>query len=115
MKAAQRDRGVLARVIKGGVIKTGDRISVSSKTLPAWSDSWRERLSQAVELLPRGKVVEYVQLARLIGVPSTYCRAFPKLLKQQGVARYDCVVSVGQSPLSERWLGDELFAAEFAY
>jgi hypothetical protein len=38
-----RRRGVLARVLAGGMIRPGDRILDTGCALPAWSDDWRER------------------------------------------------------------------------
>jgi hypothetical protein len=55
--------------------------------LPAWDDDWRARVAQVLRAVPDGMVVTYAQLARLAGVQSTYCRAFPRLVKSQGLCR----------------------------
>jgi MOSC domain-containing protein YiiM len=81
-----RRRGVLARVLAGGVIHPGDRIRDLGRQLPAWPDDWRERVAQVVCAVPDGMVLTYAQLARLAGVQPTYCRAFPRLLKSLGQA-----------------------------
>jgi MOSC domain-containing protein YiiM len=81
-----RRRGILARVLAGGTIHPGDRIADMDGAYPAWDDDWRVRVAQVLRAVPNGMVVSYAQLARLAGVQSTYCRAFPRLVKSQGFA-----------------------------
>jgi hypothetical protein len=81
-----RRRGVLARVLAGGAVRPGDRIRDVGRTLPAWDDDWRARVAQVLHAVPDGMVLTYARLARLAGVQSTYCRAFPRLLKNLGQA-----------------------------
>jgi hypothetical protein len=81
-----RRRGVLARVLAGGIIHPGDRIRDLGRQLAAWSDDWRERVAQVLCAVPDGMVLTYAQLARLAGVQSTYCRAFPRLVNSLGHA-----------------------------
>jgi len=78
-------RGILARVLAGGIVRPGDRILDAGCALPAWSDDWRARVAQVLHAVPDGMVVTYAQLAHLAGVQSTYCRAFPRLLKNLGL------------------------------
>jgi hypothetical protein len=77
-------RGVLARVLAGGVMRPGDRIRALGCPLPPWSDDWRERVAQVLRAVPGGMVVGYAQLARLAGVQPTYCRAFPRVIRNLG-------------------------------
>ena len=79
-----RRRGVLARVLAAGVIRPGDRIRDLGVLLPAWDDDWRARVAQVLQALPRGMVLTYARLALLAGVQSSYCRAFPRLVKSLG-------------------------------
>jgi MOSC domain-containing protein YiiM len=79
-------RGVLARVLAGGIVRPGDRIADLGRPLPAWDDDWRARVAQVLRAAPSGMVVGYAQLARLAGVQSTYCRAFPRLVNRLGLA-----------------------------
>jgi hypothetical protein len=79
-----RRRGVLARVLAGGVIRPGDRILDLGPLLPAWDDDWRARVAQVLCAVPDGMVLTYARLARLAGVQSSYCRAFPRLVKSLG-------------------------------
>jgi hypothetical protein len=81
-----RRRGVLARVLAGGDIHPGDRIRDLGRQLAAWDDDWRVRVEQVLRAVPGGMVLTYAQLARLAGVQSTYCRAFPRLVKSLGLA-----------------------------
>lgn len=104
-------RGVLARVVQSGVIRTGDTVRDLGPLLPAWSDDWHERVAQVVNAMPPDTVVDYARLARLAGIQSTYCRAFPRLLASFGPAyAARAVPARAISPLP-RWDGRGLFDA----
>lgn len=100
-------RGMLARVLRGGTIQRGDRVTALPGKLPAWSDDWRQRAVAALAAVPDGMVVEYRQLARLIGVQSSYCRALPKLARAAGLAGK--AVTLQDRSAAPRWQGHELF------
>jgi MOSC domain-containing protein YiiM len=100
-------RGMLARVLAGGMVHPGDRILDTGSALPAWSDDWRERVAQVLRAVPDGMVVTYAQLAQLAGIQSTYCRAFPRLLKNLGLA--DKAASAQAAQRSRCWDGRGLF------
>jgi hypothetical protein len=100
-------RGILARVLAGGTIRPGDRIADLGRKLPAWDDDWRARVAQVLRAVPSGMIVTYAQLARLAGVQSTYCRAFPRLVKSQGFA--DKAVSAQAAAGLRCWDGAGLF------
>ncbi len=102
-----RHRGILARVLTGGTIHPGDRIVDVGSALAAWDDDWRARVAQVLRAVPAGMVVSYAQLARLAGVQSTYCRAFPRLVKGQGFA--DKAVSAQAAQGLRCWNGAGLF------
>lgn len=82
------DRGILARVIRGGTIVAGDPIIVRPGVYEALSDEWQERLCAILERLPAGGWVSYIRLAELNGVHRSYCRVFPRVLD---FARYGSV------------------------
>lgn len=105
--AIGRRRGVLARVLAGGMIRPGDRILDTGCALPAWSDDWRERVAQVLQAVPDGMVLTYTRLALLAGVQSTYCRAFPRLLKSLGYA--DGALSAQAAAGRRCWDGEGLF------
>jgi len=100
-------RGILARVLRGGIIKPGDAVSMLPASLPAWSDDWRQRAVAVLAAVPDGMVLEYSQLARLIGVQSSYCRALPELARAAGLGS-KAVTLQDRSP-APRWQGHELF------
>lgn len=102
-------RGMLARVLGDGVIHVGDPVHDIGSRLPAWSDDWRVRVRRVLDATPPDAVVTYAQLARLAGVQSSYCRAFPRLLAKLGPA-YACKAVTRQALSSlARWQGDGLF------
>jgi MOSC domain-containing protein YiiM len=106
-------RGVLARVVAGGEIRPGDRVRDLGPLLPAWSDDWRERVARVLEAAPPGHVVEYRELARLAGIASTYCRAFPAVLRRLGPAHAAKAVARAADPARPRWDGRRLFDDPF--
>jgi hypothetical protein len=102
-----RRRGMLARVLAGGAVRPGDRIVDTGCALPPWSDDWRERVAQVLRAVPDGMVLTYAQLAHLAGVQSTYCRAFPRVLKNLGLAGN--AVSAQAAAGRQCWGGEGLF------
>jgi MOSC domain-containing protein YiiM len=100
-------RGILARVLSGGIVRSGDRIVGTGCALPAWSDDWKQRVAQVVRAVPDGMVVTYAQLARLAGVQSVYCRAFPRLLKSLGLMHKAASAQAAQG--RQCWDGHGLF------
>ena len=112
IRAVGNERGVLARVVHGGTAGIGDEIRVWAGALAAWSERWQDRVRWIAESVPRGQVVEYAQLARLAGVPSTYCRAFPRVLAAPaGVSSHRAVSSAERLEVP-RWSGADLFATD---
>ena len=102
-------RGVLARVVSGGLIREGDPVRDLGVRLPAWPEDWRERLKRVLDAVPPGCVLEYRQLARLAGIQSSYCRAFPRVIAKLGDGyAAKAVPSQSTSPLV-RWSGEGLF------
>lgn len=98
---------MLARVLAAGVIRAGDRVELLEARMPALAEDWRERIEQVLAAVPPGMVVEYGELARLAGVQSSYCRAFPRLLAARGLsARAVPARSASNAP---RWDGAGLF------
>jgi hypothetical protein len=102
-------RGMLARVLAGGIIRQGDPVSDLGVREPAWADDWRERVRQVLDAAPDDTVIEYGTLARLAGIQSSYCRAFPRLLARLG-PRYATRAVPARSALAlPRWQGEGLF------
>ncbi|KQV89899.1 hypothetical protein ASD15_24685 [Massilia sp. Root351] len=102
-------RGMLARVLRGGIIRPGDAVSMLPGGLPPWSDDWRQRAVAVLAAVPDGMVLEYRQLARLIGVQSSYCRALPRLARAAGLGGK--AVTLQDRSSAPRWQGRELFGA----
>jgi len=106
-----KDRGMLARVLTGGTITVGDTVALLDAA-PPWSaptvDDWRRRVARVLDAVPDGFVVDYRQLARLAGVAPGYCRVFPRIARELGLAHK----AVAASAPSERprWAGGGYFA-----
>jgi MOSC domain-containing protein YiiM len=105
-------RGILARVLAGGVMRPGDAIREVAFPLPAWPEDWRERVAQVLRAVPGGMVLGYAQLARLAGVQSTYCRAFPGLIRKLGPEYAGKAVPASASLGMRCWDGEGLFGDE---
>ena len=102
-------RGTLARVVRGGILRPGDAVRDLGRILPPWSDDWKERVVQVLDAVPPDAVIEYRQLARLAGVASTYCRAFPSMLRKLGPAYAAKAVPAQSAVAMPRWDGSGLF------
>src|ERR1051325_522743 len=75
-------RGTLGRIIVGGEFGVGNSVSIEQITLPGLEDKWQARVVDILGRLPREKCVTYARLAEVAGLQSTYCRAFPSLLRR---------------------------------
>lgn len=102
-------RGMLARVVEGGVIRPGDPLRQLGQAFPSWSDDWRQRIAQVLDAMPPGAVLDYAQLARLAGIQSSYCRAFPRLLRALGPAHAAKAVAARTLSGRPRWTAATLF------
>lgn len=104
-------RGMLARVLAGGEIRPGDAVRDLGMLEAPWHDDWRERVRRVLDAVPGGMVVEYRQLARLAGIQSSYCRAFPRLLGKLGASHAARAVPARSDAALPRWDGAGLFDA----
>ena len=104
-------RGMLARVLTGGSMREGDAVRDTGLRLQSWSDDWRERVMQVLDAAPEGFVVAYRDLARLAGIQSTYCRAFPRLLAKLGPSYAGRAVAASVALARPRWDGAGLYDA----
>jgi hypothetical protein len=104
-----RRRGVLARVLTGGIIRPGDPVRDLGVAASGWSDDWRARVVRILDALPRGCVVDYGVLARLAGVQSSYCRALPGMLSRLGPGYAGRAVAKDAAGSLARWDGAGLF------
>jgi hypothetical protein len=104
-------RGMLARVVTGGIVRYGDSIDDLGVLMPAWPDEWRDRVRQVLDAVPPGCVIEYTRLARLAGIQSSYCRAFPRLIASFGADHAAKAVSARSTTTLPRWDGAGLFDA----
>lgn len=102
-------RGILARVVEGGVIRPGDPVRDLGQGYAPWPDDWRLRIAQVLDAVPPGAVVDYAQLARLAGIQSSYCRAFPRVLRAMNAAYAQMAVAARTVTSQPRWMGAGLF------
>ena len=105
-------RGMLARVVSGGTIHRGDAIRALQTRLPAWPEDWRARVALVLDAVPPGSTVEFRQLARLAGIQSSYCRAFPRVIAKLGPGYAGKAVTSQSTSTLPRWEGSGLFHLE---
>lgn len=104
-----RDRGMLARVLRGGTIRRGAGVSLCRAKGPAFSDQWQERVQHVACAVPEGSWISYRQLAEMAGVQTAYCRAFPKVLSQLPERMAARVRSQRDAPGVAPWSGAGFF------
>lgn len=100
-------RGVLARVLRGGTITEGDAVRLLPSPGQQWPEDWRERVRLVLRRMPQGLVLEYAQLARLAGVQASYCRVMPRIVREAGLDGK--AIAKGAQPEAVRWDGSGLF------
>lgn len=101
-------RGMLARVVGGGVARVGDEVVRSPSVCRPLDASWRDRVADIVEEIPEGRQISYARLALLAGVQSTYCRAFSRVLRDLRNANR---VVAGRAT-EDHWDGASYYARE---
>jgi MOSC domain-containing protein YiiM len=104
-----KHRGMLARVLRGGVFCVGDAVSLTRASLPAMSDDWQTRVIGVACAVPAGHYIAYRQLAEMAGVAKAYCRAFPKVLSRLPAEVSSRVIGAASSLPGPQWSGAELF------
>lgn len=82
LKTIGADRGMLARVLRGGELRVGDDIAVRRAAAPVFSDDWQQRILHVARAVPEGFWISHRQLAQMAGVHTAYCRAFPRVLSR---------------------------------
>src|SRR5690606_9038277 len=65
-------RGVLARVLAGGVIGPGDPVRDLDQRCRSWPEDWRPSIAQLLDAVLHGVVIDCAEQARLCGVKSSY-------------------------------------------
>lgn len=85
MRKVGSDRGILARVVRGGTIRMGDSVRAKPEVYESLPHVWQRRLCRVLDKLPYESWVSYTKLAELTGVHKSYCRVFPRVL---GFSRY---------------------------
>lgn len=109
-KTIGNDRGMLARVLRGGEIAVGDVVRDLGRRMPAWSDDWKQRVVKILDMVPQHAVIEYKQLAWLAGIAPSYCRVFPRFLRGLGQSYQGRAVPMTDGTTKPRWRGEGLHA-----
>lgn len=94
-------RGVLGRIVAGGVLAPGDRLSLVAAKYPSWPDSPLSRFHQFVSLIPTGRVLRYRDVAIGMGVADSFVRAMPGYIRRSvghGLPLHRIVTATGALP-----------------
>jgi len=123
-------RGYLARVVRSGVVRPGDEVKVIKSVFPSFPDDWRDRVLNIVRMIPSNHIISYARLAELAGVPTSFCRSFPRLLRSHKNIPWQRVRSANQLIQGEsgrrslkvrqltskrEWLGNVIFDDEVQF
>ncbi|MEO8390721.1 MOSC domain-containing protein [Polaromonas sp.] len=109
IKSIGPERGMLARVLRGGVVLDGDTVSLTSSPIPAMSNDWQTRILKVARAVPPKHYIGYRQLAELAGVANAYCRAFPRVLARLPAEIGGRVLSASAVTSEHLWDGADLF------
>lgn len=109
VKTIGQQRGVLARVLQGGLVSQGDEIWATQSSIPAISDDWRTRVLNVARALPPDHWLSYRSLAEMAGVATAYCRAFPRVLAHLPSEIGNRIHSAAKSMQGPQWNGAGLF------
>lgn len=109
IKSIGPERGMLARVLRGGVMRDGDTVRLTSSPIPAMSNDWQTRVLKVAGAVPPRHYIVYRQLAELAGVANAYCRAFPKVLAKLPPEFRGRVLSASAVTSDRLWNGADLF------
>lgn len=109
IKSIGDHRGMLARVLCGGFVRTGDPIQISRSRIRAMCNDWQGRVLRVAGAVPPGQFIVYRQLAELAGVANAYCRAFPRVLSKLPVEVAARVRSGASAGMGRQWDGAGFF------
>lgn len=109
LKTIGTQRGMLARVVRGGELRPGDGIAIARASAPVWSEDWQQRVLQVARAVPEGGWISYGQLAQMAGVQMTYCRAFPRVLSRLPADVASRVGKAADATGALAWSGAGLF------
>ena len=110
LKTIGAERGMLARVLRGGELRAGDTVAISRARAPVLSEDWRERVLQVAQAVPEGCWISYGQLALMAGVQASYCRAFPRVLSRLPAAVSSRIGKAAEAAGAPTWSGAGRFA-----
>lgn len=114
LKTIGADRGMLARVLRGGELRQGDAIGLRRGAAPLFSDDWQQRVLQVARAVPECFWISHRQLAQMAGVHTTYCRAFPRVLSRLPAEMARRVASGAGMNATLSWSGAGFFDAIFS-
>lgn len=109
LKTMGTQRGMLARVVRGGELREGDGIAVRRARAGIFSDDWQERVLQVARAIPADCWISHRQLAQMAGVHTAYCRAFPRVLSRLPAEVARRVGGDAQRAGAPQWSGAGLF------
>lgn len=81
-KKIKGKRGFLGIVVKDGLVRLNDEVSVTAYKLPVIPDDAKSRFHEFVYRIPPGRVVKTPDLLMALGVSKAYYRAIPAFLKK---------------------------------
>jgi len=92
-------RGMLATVSRGGIIREGDSVHVVQDCLyEELHADVKGRVCWLLAKVPPGKVVTYTDILALVGAPTCYARALPRMLKS-GISKDHSDTSANSLPI----------------
>ena len=75
-------RGILGVVVKGGMLRTGEMVTLSPGRYPPLPESVQQKFVDVVAAIPAGRVLRYRDVALAMGVDDSFVRALPGYIKR---------------------------------
>lgn len=92
-------RGALGVFLRGGSFGIGDPVSLGRRRFPVVPEVVSQRAGWVIQRIPRGRVIRYDILLKLIGVKRAHYRVLPtyvRMAHQAGLPAHRVLTSTGQ-------------------
>ena len=102
MREAIGWRGVVGRVIEGGVIRPGDEVHIRKGVFAEQRSHVRQRIVEVMKAMPSDQVASITTMLQVAGAPSSYARAMGEILRSLDVPHPERILNETDMQNSDR-------------